>query len=717
MLPGSFFKQKMNNSRQLNNLFKTNLVVIALFLVMTIFMTYPVILKMGSSVRDRGDPLLNTWILASNVNKIVSLEIHNFFDTNIFYPHKKTLAYSEHMFTQSLIALPVALLVNNPIFVYNFVLLFSFFSSGLGMYYLCRYLTQNSFGAIIAGAIYAFSPFMISHLSHLQILTAGGIPLIFLYLHKFFKDERTKHLCLFSLFFLLQVLANGYYAMYLFLYVGILFVLFVILKKKLKDWHFWLKITILFLVVLILSGPFFAQYIYVKKEMGFSRKIGSYAKLSSFLSTHPDNRVYGKLTLPLWEPERQLFPGLIAFLLAMSGIIFYSKKTKKKIPLIENPVLIYSGILLLSFLFILGPNGPYIFLYKYVPGFDGLRAVPRFHIFIMFSLAVLAAFGVKGIGRRVFRRRSHSPILSVVLFLLILLEYTSIPISLKAVPIKEEIPGVYKWLAQNPDVQNILELPLPKPKDRIERHEAPRLYYSTYHWKNMLNGYSGYISPLYNELRRRWQSNPIGQNLEDIQTLCIDHVLIHSNYYKAQDLENVLRHFEQEKDLVQFVTEIEGAYIYKLKDVSEEKGEFKANLKPLPKTNWTAHANKKRQKAKYAIDGNIQTRWETGHQKMGDYFELDLGQVHPVGGISFKLGDKPHDYPRGYRIELSLDGQTWTEVIEKKLTRLPIKALLKPKDLSVYIHIPRQDVRYVRITNTGKHEVYYWSIFEIEVLY
>jgi uncharacterized protein YqjF (DUF2071 family) len=102
---------------------------------------------------------------------------------------------------------------------------------------------------------------------------------------------------------------------------------------------------------------------------------------------------------------------------------------------------------------------------------------------------------------------------------------------------------------------------------------------------------------------------------------------------------------------------------------------------------------------------------------MGDYFELDLGQVHPVGGISFKLGDKPHDYPRGYRIELSLDGQTWTEVIEKKLTRLPIKALLKPKDLSVYIHIPRQDVRYVRITNTGKHEVYYWSIFEIEVLY
>jgi hypothetical protein len=265
----------MNKSRNMNKLFKTNLAIIALFLGITIFMTYPVILKMDSSVQDGGDPLPNTWILASNVNKIANLEFHDIFDTNIFYPHKKTLAYSEYLFTQSLIALPVALLVNNPIFVYNFILLFSIFTSGLGMYFLCRYLTQNTFGAIIAGVIYAFSPFMISHLSHLQILTAGGIPLAFLYLHKFFKDERIKHLCLFGLFFLLQVLANGYYAMYLFFFTGIFFGLFVILKKKFTDWQFWLKMAILFLVVLIVAGPFFAQYIIVKKEMGFSRRIGS----------------------------------------------------------------------------------------------------------------------------------------------------------------------------------------------------------------------------------------------------------------------------------------------------------------------------------------------------------------------------------------------------------------------------------------------------------
>jgi hypothetical protein len=50
------------------------------------------------------------------------------------------------------------------------------------------------------------------------------------------------------------------------------------------------------------------------------------------------NRVYGKLTLRLWEPERQLFPGLIAFFLATSGIIFQLKKNKKKIPLIQKKI-------------------------------------------------------------------------------------------------------------------------------------------------------------------------------------------------------------------------------------------------------------------------------------------------------------------------------------------------------------------------------------------
>ena len=168
---------------------KSTLLAVMFFAVVTLVLTYPLILNMGTGVKDLGDPLLNTWILDSNIHKISHLNFKEFFDTNIFYPFKHTLAYSEHLFTQSLIGLPISVFTQNPVFVYNFVLLFSFFTSCLGMYFLARYLTKNSWAAIIAGIIYGFSPFMFGHLSHLQIITAGGIPLAFLFLHKFFKQS------------------------------------------------------------------------------------------------------------------------------------------------------------------------------------------------------------------------------------------------------------------------------------------------------------------------------------------------------------------------------------------------------------------------------------------------------------------------------------------------------------------------------------------------
>jgi len=110
---------------------KINLTILALFLVLTLFMTYPLILNMGSGIKDKGDPLLSSWIMAWNVHKITSLDIQNIFNGNIFYPNKKTIAYSEFLLTQSLISLPALLASKNPIFAQNFVILFSFLTSGL----------------------------------------------------------------------------------------------------------------------------------------------------------------------------------------------------------------------------------------------------------------------------------------------------------------------------------------------------------------------------------------------------------------------------------------------------------------------------------------------------------------------------------------------------------------------------------------------------------
>jgi len=142
---------------------KVNFLVLILFIVLTLLMTYPTVLKMGSGVRDLGDPFHLTWVMAWNVKAISHLDFQDYFNTNIFFPYKRTLAYSEFLFPQSIVALPVLLLSGNPIFAYNFIFLLSFLTSGFGAYLLARYLTSSTSGGILAGVIYSFSPFMFLH--------------------------------------------------------------------------------------------------------------------------------------------------------------------------------------------------------------------------------------------------------------------------------------------------------------------------------------------------------------------------------------------------------------------------------------------------------------------------------------------------------------------------------------------------------------------------
>ncbi|MFP4082610.1 MAG: discoidin domain-containing protein [Candidatus Aminicenantes bacterium] len=660
---------------------------------------------------------MNTWIMSWNARKITHLDIQDYFDANIFYPHQRTLAYSEYLLSQTLIALPVLLLSKNPILAYNFVFLFSFVTSGLGMFFLARHLTRTTLGGLVAGIIYSFSPFMIAHLGHLQVITAGGIPLTFLFLHKFCEKEQYRHLFLFTFFFLFQVLANGYYAMYLSLFVSLYLFVYMISKKRWRDGRFWAKMIIAGFTVLVVAGPFFRQYYLVRQEMGFARKNLHYADLTSFLATSPLNRLYGDLTVRFLKQEGELFPGVLPFLLAVFGVAYLAKKKRRNKSIIDNPILIYFFMLTLSFLFTFGPHGPYIFLYKYVPGFDGLRVASRFHIMVMLSLAVLAAFGTKFLFSYLHIKRKVQYFITGCLFLVILTEYFSLPIPLKEVSIKDNIPAVYKWLAAKKDNFAVIELPLPQQQQRIAYVECPRMYYSTYHWKKLVNGCSGYFPPLYDEIKRRWQQDYLEKNIRDLEVLGIKYIIIHSSQYEKKELGALLRKLKGLKKRVQFVAKLGDAHVYRL-NVPMKAGRGKVFLdkrSTIARQGWQARSNVKNQKAGFALDGDISTRWDSGPQKKGVFFELDLGAVHQIQGVSLNLGKRSLDYPRGYRVEVSSDKRTWNKVAEQRETYLPITSFLKAKDLCLDITFSPVQARYINIVNTGEHEVYYWSIFEIEV--
>lgn len=692
-------------------------------------MTYPLAIHLGTHVRDYGDTLLNTWIISWNIHKISALDFGAYFDANIFFPHPRTLAYSEFLLSQSLIALPIKLVSGNPVLAHNFVLLLAVLTSGLGMYALARYLTKNRMAGVVSGLIFAFSPFMFAHLFHIQVLTAGGIPLALLFLHRFFDRENIKDLFLFGGVFVLQSLGNGYYALFLTLFAGISFLYLAFVRKKIADRGFLLKIALLGIAVSLLLFPFFFQYQKVWEEMGFVRESVNHARLTSYLATAPINRIYGNLTESFRAPEGELFPGVIPFFLAIGGAAVLLAKRKKLAEEAEKDksyvsadretILLYALIGVLAFLCTFGLKGPYRLLYTYVPGFGGLRAITRIHVFSMLFLSLMAGFGVRELMflRKKWLRFGGT----IILPLLILIEYLSFPVPLQPVNVKKDIPEVYRWLSGlEGEKVAVLGLPFPPPGWRLGRFEGLRMYYSTYHWHHLVNGYSGHIPPLYTELRGRWRRMPIEQNIKDLEVLGVKYIICHDPVCLDEDLNGIQSGMEKFKEKVRLVGSFGDAFVYELMcEPSElEAGRIflPESINLVPRSKWKATSSVNPELAAAAFDNDISTRWYTGIQTKGDFYEVDLGSQRHIRGIRLKMGKSPHDYPRGYLVEVSRDGVQWFEVAREEMTVLPITAFLKPNDIALDIHFSSEvESRYLRITNIGEDDEFVWSVYEIEI--
>ena len=106
-------------------------------------------------------------------------------------------------------------------------------------------------------------------------------------------------------------------------------------------------------------------------------------------------------------------------------------------------------------------------------------------------------------------------------------EYWSAPMRLVSYP---RSALLYELLAQLPD-GNVLELPVPQP-DGLPFHDASYLYTSTFHWKTLVNGYSGYYPPSYIRRLRRLATLPSPAALDQIRADNVRWVVVHEQRYR-----------------------------------------------------------------------------------------------------------------------------------------------------------------------------------------
>jgi hypothetical protein len=182
----------------------------------------------------------------------------------------------------------------------------------------------------------------------------------------------------------------------------------------------------------------------------------------------------------------------------------------------------------------------YALFYNYVPGFDGLRVPARYSMIAALALAALAALGVAAIERC---RRAR---VAIVAGALILVESCAVPIPIDqnstvytranlaplppTIAVGADAPAVYAYLAQLPASAAILELPLGEPAFDIRY-----MFYSTLHWRRLVNGYSGGAPEWYGVLT---------ESLDDVLTSPdrawdavarseATHLVVHEGFFKA----------------------------------------------------------------------------------------------------------------------------------------------------------------------------------------
>ena len=110
--------------------------------------------------------------------------------------------------------------------------------------------------------------------------------------------------------------------------------------------------------------------------------------------------------------------------------------------------------------------------------------------------------------------------------------------------------------------------------------------------------------------------------------------------------------------------------------------------------------------AQQAIDGDSKTRWTTRHaQESGQWFTADLGYETEIRGVILNAGSEGDDYPRGYEVFLSLDGENWAA---------PVAAGAGTEKV-FDIEFESQKAQYVKIILTAAHGGHWWSISEMRV--
>jgi hypothetical protein len=174
---------------------------------------------------------------------------------------------------------------------------------------------------------------------------------------------------------------------------------------------------------------------------------------------------------------------------------------------------------------------PYALLFEYVPGFDGIRVPARLAMVVSLGLSVLAGLAL----HRIPRAKAAAIVLASGVFLM---EASVRPMVNAMTPLQDVVtpearvypprlaPSVYQQARLLPESAVLIELPFGQ-----SDYDVRAMYYSTVHWRRIVNGYSGFSPPGYARLKSLLNDLSRSEATAALRDSGATHAIVHERAY------------------------------------------------------------------------------------------------------------------------------------------------------------------------------------------
>ena len=503
----------MENSTYSNRLitkkiFGEHVSVVFIFSILTIILTFPVILDFASEAAgfgcyDKCHMMWRIWWTDFSFENGLDFQHSNY----IFYPDGVDIGGNMAYFTTFIGFLLVQFL--DYVIAWNIIWFLGLVFGGYGCYLLANNFNKNYLSSIIAGIIFTFTTYHMAHsLVHIGLSMIVWLPIFVLFLFKLLDKQSKYYSIVGGIIFFLVSLTHLYYSVFIAMFSIIFFAIYIFKQKKVSNKTFITNFSILLTIGLVSTSVLFLLNPASSDEFP-NRPLSEHIKYSASLeslilpgSTHTTQIIsdYGMnisfysffdKPVPIGEIEHLIFLGYSVIFLSALAVIRYRR----------NHVWFW---LLICGIFVVMSLGPELKIfhqstgivlpdkvfYDAVPEWDEIRAPARFIVMANLALAVLASYAVYGLIKNKFSSFKQQLMLTTIIGFVIIFEFSMIPYPSTSEP----IPDIYAEIKNDESKFAVLSAPLGGVGDGGLMSDPTVLYHQIHHEKPIYGGHESRVS-------------------------------------------------------------------------------------------------------------------------------------------------------------------------------------------------------------------------------